>query len=317
MPRYRVLEVAPGVEPDPRVGRWPVHLSSTVALFPVDFPGTHWDGLDGLRVAAGCADIAAVVAATDGPVTEAARAVIVRWTQAIVEDAATARFAGYLRWLCHQTPKRADALKRTRDLDRLDSRSVLSMLVSVAYADGALTPARVAMMSTIGGRLGASNTEIARLLHEGPQPMGSLLRETAEPCADTGGHRSFRRATLDWEVVQRVQADTAAADQLLRAFLDEADESSLLERPESPGSQLTGVDDRDQQLVHRIRTRDRWQRADLESEARLVGIALLDGALDRINEAALDACGEPLTFLDRIDNVELLRVDPIAAKAFS
>ena len=37
-----------------------------------------------------------------------------------------------------------------------------------------------------------------------------------------------------------------------------------------------------------------WTRLDVEELAESLGLPLLEGALDVINEAAMDGCGEPL-----------------------
>jgi len=57
-----------------------------------------------------------------------------------------------------------------------------------------------------------------------------------------------------------------------------------------------------------------WDRTDLESEARQVGIVLLAGAIDRINESVLETCDEPL--IAPIDSVDRFRVCPTASEAF-
>jgi hypothetical protein len=56
-------------------------------------------------------------------------------------------------------------------------------------------------------------------------------------------------------------------------------------------------------LVRAILTATAWPRAQLEETAAGLGIILLDPALDRINEAVLEECGEPL--LEGDDPLEL------------
>lgn len=57
---------------------------------------------------------------------------------------------------------------------------------------------------------------------------------------------------------------------------------------------VDGLDAAHTALARRLGSQESWTRADAEDVAAGVGLPLLDGALDRINEAALDVCGEPL-----------------------
>jgi hypothetical protein len=60
------------------------------------------------------------------------------------------------------------------------------------------------------------------------------------------------------------------------------------------GGPVHGLDTPHSQLARRLCLRQSWTRAEAEDQASGVGLPLLDGAIDQINEVAMDVCGEPL-----------------------
>ena len=64
-----------------------------------------------------------------------------------------------------------------------------------------------------------------------------------------------------------------------------------------------GLDDEHSRLAVALTTETRWSRCDIEDLARPIGLGMLNGAIDVINEAAIDGCDEPL--LDGYDPLEL------------
>ena len=64
-----------------------------------------------------------------------------------------------------------------------------------------------------------------------------------------------------------------------------------------------GLDDEHSRLAVALTTETRWSRRDIEDLARPIGLGMLNGAIDVINEAAIDGCDEPL--LDGYDPLEL------------
>ena len=64
-----------------------------------------------------------------------------------------------------------------------------------------------------------------------------------------------------------------------------------------------GLDDEHSRLAVALTAETRWSRCDIEDLARPIGLGMLNGAIDVINEAAIDGCDEPL--LDGYDPLEL------------
>ena len=91
------------------------------------------------------------------------------------------------------------------------------------------------------------------------------------------------------------------------APMAELDERSVLPMQTSAirSSELLvwGLDDEHSRLAVALTTETRWSRRDIEDLARPIGLGMLNGAIDVINEAAIDGCDEPL--LDGYDPLEL------------
>ena len=61
-----------------------------------------------------------------------------------------------------------------------------------------------------------------------------------------------------------------------------------------PGSMIEGLDGPHSRLLAALATRSDWDRSSVDELARSFGLPFLDGALDVINETALDYCGEAI-----------------------
>ena len=117
------------------------------------------------------------------------------------------------------------------------------------------------------------------------------------PAAGAGG------TALDPAKVQSRLAETARVATLLSGVFAEDDppaeqppgECPLSGGPGGGGLRVVaGLDAAHSRLVVVLAGRGEWARCDVEQAAAAVGLPLLDGAFDVINEAAMDACGEPL-----------------------
>lgn len=108
---------------------------------------------------------------------------------------------------------------------------------------------------------------------------------------------------LDPEIVAARLAETATVTALLAdIFTDDEPETDSASHPAAEASvvddadvvPIEGLDGAHSALAHRLRSQSSWDRSEAGEIAASLGLPLLDGALDRINEAALDLCGDPL-----------------------
>jgi hypothetical protein len=94
---------------------------------------------------------------------------------------------------------------------------------------------------------------------------------------------------LDWELVERTRKETEAVSELLRPVFEEPAPPPVPQA--KPGGRILGFDEDTSAFVRHLVTREVWSRGELERFANARAL-LLDGTLDAINEAALEAGDE-------------------------
>lgn len=111
---------------------------------------------------------------------------------------------------------------------------------------------------------------------------------------------------LDFAKVSALEADSQHVSEILQAIfhVGSQDFISVHEQVEETQTDknLWGLSDEFSDFLRRIATRPEWSRTELEELAKTHSL-MLDGALEHINEAALDRCDLPLTEGD--DPVEI------------
>ncbi|MDT5034104.1 MAG: hypothetical protein QOC94_4275, partial [Actinoplanes sp.] len=99
---------------------------------------------------------------------------------------------------------------------------------------------------------------------------------------------------LDRSLIRKKVADSGTAAALLNVIFDDEEVAGHDPRPPAePPSAIPGLDRAHGALLHALGERGAWTRAEFESLAAAHGV-LPDGALDALNEAAIDATGAPI-----------------------
>ncbi|HET8661790.1 MAG TPA: TerB N-terminal domain-containing protein [Micromonosporaceae bacterium] len=306
-----------GIEPDVRFGA-PALADGPAVLFrheagAPDRPGARFT-------------TAALVVRCAAAVASAARPVDPRGTgcEAVLDtvpDLAMAlrlppaeqpRLAARLHWLLAAG---VDADRLPRQVTPLDpaGREVAGRyLVRVAAAaDPATTPATIAALARMYQMLGLDRDLVFRRVHEQSVTGRPLLAAPSEGDelvtirpADpvTGGYALPWTATepsvpLDQAVVSRKIAETAAVGTLLAEVFADDDPGNgppAPQPPEDDGADLiVGLDREHSKLLRALAVRPLWTRDEFAALAATHGI-LPDGALDLLNEAAIEAVGGPV-----------------------
>lgn len=301
-----------GVEPDVRFGGAPLETDSIAVVFrasdpaPPKAPGAVYRGATVLL------HIAAAVAAADGVVAPEERAAIEAQVLAIRGVTATerSRLAAHVEWLLASEVSLRGIQKRLDALDPGARRAVAAFAVAVAGADGRIDAKEVKALEKIYQALGVAPSEVFEDLHalttaDAPASAPVVVRPAKSaapgfrippaPTQPDGGVR------LDMRRVQAKLAESAAVSELLSGIFtededarDEPEDRPSLEKTE-PAAALpeAGVlDAAHAALARALAAKPSWTAAELEAMARTQGL-LPDGALDVINEAALDRGGEP------------------------
>jgi uncharacterized tellurite resistance protein B-like protein len=291
-----------GLEPDVRWGGPLPKEKSNIVLFPIP-DGEKAAKPSALYSAAALTlHLAVGVTAADGKVSdlesEHLEERLEKWLHLSSSD--RTRLRAHLKWLLHEPPGLTALKKRTSNLNEEQKRGMATFLIDVAQTDGGVSAEEVKTLAKVFRLFGFEEKELYSQIHSattepvtvkpaapGGQGFGVPPKPTAKP---SGG------PALDQDRIAALKADSERVAAMLGAiFVDEA-----AQEPAPPPevevikeSSISGLDAAHSELVRMLISRDAWTRSELEDLASDRGM-MLDGALERINEAFLDAHSEPL-----------------------
>ncbi len=252
-----------------------------------------------------------------------------------------ARLDAHVALLGSADVKLTGLTKRLEDLGDTGRAAVGEILVGLATDGGMVSPAKVTMLMKVYRMLKLDPTSVPSRLHArmtvsrpGPAREPVLVRPAAAgepgyriPPRDDrrGGSLAGPDVALDHATIQQRLADSDAVFALLGSIFAEPenDRGRPSPRPEQQRPAATGVpeggpatDDRapddealagldpaHSRLLRDLVVRDVWTRAEFDALAARYHL-MPDGALDTLNEAALDAAEEPL-----VEGDEPLRIN--------
>jgi hypothetical protein len=234
--------------------------------------------------------------------------------------------------------------KRLAGLDDTQRDGIGDFLVTVATADGVVSPAEITTLTRIFKLLGLDPAAVYSRVHAataaGPPAAGPV---TVRPAgAPTPGYAIPPRPTpparpdapdapdgtepaararpdavrgvvhLDEAAIAAKLRETVAVSALLGdIFVDDTEGVPTpppATTPTPAEAVVAGLDGGHSMLLRWLAGRDRWARAELEQ--RCADLKLLpDGAIDRLNEAAYDTAGDPL-----VEGEDPLDINPDVAQ---
>jgi len=313
-----------GLEPDVRMGGPAITTSSKVVTFRTGKGSQPQAATLAYAGAATLLHLATAVAAADGQVSAEEQQQLVAHLERALDLTAgeRMRLEAHMRWLAATGVKLTGLTKRVEVLSAQQRTSIGDLLVAVAAADGVISPDEVTSLSRIFKLLGLDPAEVHSRLHAllagrrpAPATKPVTVREAGTPDpgypisapgteAAVPAETSF---TLDAEVIQAKFAETAAVGALLADIFKE-DEAEPVATPAAPAATagdapqrtampnvppFDGLDPVHSRFLRALLTRATWSRGALEELAEEHNL-MPDGAVDTINEFALDTAGEPL-----------------------
>lgn len=300
------------MEPDVRMtGRTP-KPADHVALYSAPPNSTVAQADDGYHTAALMVDLAAAVAVADGNASSHEVALIQHqiesWSQ--LSSQWQIRLKARAAVQMHQPPTLASLKKRLEPLPAETKSAVATLLIRTANADGVVSTAEVKMLEKVYRLLGIDPQCLYSDLHgnvasqspSGPRPVGN--RETTTGAAAV----TPSQFVLDSSRIDALQKETAQVSALLAAVFAEETPAVEPAREQEPAEEkpasanLLGLDDAHSAFMRHLLSRPSWSRAELADTASDLDL-MLDGAIEQVNEASLDAWDEPLT--DGDDPVEI------------
>ncbi|MBT5044312.1 MAG: hypothetical protein HN899_05365 [Gemmatimonadales bacterium] len=304
-----------GIEPDVRFGASTPKPGTSAVLFPLP-ENSPLSPSSMYAAAVSLVHLTAVVAAADGSITGPEQRHLAEHAEGVLglDAAERARLEAHLMFLATGKLGMAGMKKKVEALPASDRVSVGRILVDVAAADGVVSPEEISTLTKLFIHLGLDETDVYSQVHAlGVADAGPIAVRDAEsttrwtvPRPVIGDAATVR---LDPVKVQARLAETAHVTALLAGIFS-ADEVSTQPPPpatgasvSSAGPTIVGLDAAHSALAVALAATPSWDRSDAEQLGDSLGLPLLNGALDRINEVAMDICGEPL--VDGDDSLEL------------
>lgn len=303
-----------GLEPDVRLGGPALTRDKPVVLYRLPSAGMV---APSPAYAAGCAllNLAVAVAGAHGGVTEAEEEHLEQHLERGLglDEAEVHRLRAHLRWLIAAAPGLTGVKKKLEGVPEEMRERIAAFLVSVAGADGRLEASEVRMLQRVYRLLGRNEDDVFAALHdlEEPgaradnepvvvRPAGVEERGIAIPPPPAVPPPEIR---LDMDRVKAKLAETATVSALLAGVFSGDDEEKSGPPVVAAGAAqpletrelepVAGLDARHSQLLRLVAKDSRLTRESFEDLASALGL-LPEGALDVLNERALELHGEPL-----------------------
>lgn len=271
-----------GIEPDVLSGARVPAIDESIVLFTIE-PGEKPEADSAAYQAATLTlQLASAVAVADGEFSEQElehlRAEVRGWTH--LTPAHQRRLQAHVQWLTSSPVSLASLKKRLEPLDQRARETIAAFMATLAQADGFVSPKEVKLLEKAYRALGVDAKRVFSDVH---------AVAAGAPGAQKQGAKGFQ---LDPERIAELQRDTKRVTALLADIFkeEEATAEEAVDAPdELPESvRLLGLDETHTALVRLLMSRPQWMRGELEDAAADLEL-MLDGALERINEASFDA----------------------------
>ena len=303
-----------GIEPDVRFGTFTPKPGTKAVLFPL--PDGAADAASPAYAAAmPLVHLAAVVATAGGPISPAQRRFVAEHVEQIpgLDAVDRRRLACHLEFLAAGKLGMYGMKNRVAAFPEKDRAGIGEFLVGVAASDGFVSPEEITRLTKLFGYLGLDEAAVYRQVlaldpgDRGPVTVREAQSTTRSVVPDTVP-LTPRPSTvsLDPAKVRARLAETARVTALLTDIFTDDDTPAATGPPPTgpePESMIEGLDEVHSEFLNALAIRSEWDRGEVERVAESLGLPFLDSALDVINEAAMDACGEPV--VEGFDPVEL------------
>jgi tellurite resistance protein len=322
------------VEPDVRLGGPAITPATPVVLFR---SGNNPPQAATAAYAAATTllHLATAVSAADGNISDQEQSHLVSHLNSALQltPGERDRLEAHLRWLAANEVKLTGLKRRIEALSKPQREAVADLLVSVAAADGVISPDEITSLTKIFRLLELDPRQVHTRLHAllssptaRPAPAAGpvTVRPAGRPDEGYAIHEPGTSVTsndkpsspgivLDLASIEAKFAETAEVSALLTDIFSD-DGTTAVRQPaerrdaasfvEPEQVTIAGLDGVHSALMQTLAGRDVWTRADFE-ELAAQHTVMPDGALDTINEAALEATDEPFLEDDGNDTLSI------------
>jgi len=307
-----LAEAGMGIEPDIKFGGKVPAPNSTVVIFSDEDIQSYREPSPEYGAASLTLHLAVSVSAADGDVGNEERQLLLQqledWLH--LNESARRRLQAHLRLLMAEPLGTNNLKKRIETLSMNARLAIGEFLAQVAKADDVVTPAEVKLLEKIFKMLGLETQSVYSLLHVSaatPVTVRQSDTVTSGFAIPSPPKPKESGIELDMGRIAALHAESEKVSAILgEIFVEERvgaePEPDLQEAEVEVHDSVMGLDDEHTALVRLLCTRPEWTRDELEELAQDRGV-LLDGALERINEAAFDTYDQP--FCEGDDPIEI------------
>ncbi len=305
-----------GFEPDPRFGSLPPSDDGILMMFasrggaPVPVDDAEYDAMRTV------VEVSALAAAADGVMTQAELSKLrqtIRATSAL-GTAQRLRLLAYAAALWRDAPKQRRVLSRLSDAPDPVKETILDVACAVAMADGVAEHGEIRFLENVAKALGKGPKAVHERLHRDQMPdEAPVMIAPARPESGTPvpPQPAAPGLFLDRSRLHKIEGATKEVHAMLSEIFvdDEMIAQHEIGSKIAPDQDFKGLDSEHSQLLRLILDRNGASREEFALLSKQVRL-LPDGALDRINEWALETFDESiLEDDDPIIPVEHLRVE--------
>jgi uncharacterized tellurite resistance protein B-like protein len=278
-----------GIEPDVLGGVKLPKSEDSVVLFAASDAAASSRATAAYQMALVTLQLASVTALADGKLSieemRLMREMVQSWTH--LAPNLVQRLLAHLRLLMAAPVSLAGLKKKIDPLDAQAKEAIAACMVGVVHSDGTVSPAEVKMLEQVYKALGIETKRVFSDIHK--VTSGLQLHSSKAEKTKTKG------LELDQALIAKLQQDTEKVSALLaNIFRNEEDSPAPILSNEVEAEQLSvsngllGLDQAHSTLARVLLSRPQWSREDLLDVTTDLDL-MLDGALERINEAAFDA----------------------------
>ncbi|MDA1378897.1 hypothetical protein PCI56_02240 [Plesiomonas shigelloides subsp. oncorhynchi] len=190
--------------------------------------------------------------------------------------------------------------ERVCNLGCAEKEFMRHILVTVALADGKVSPGEIKQLEKLYTALGLDKTQVAADVHKLTSCKGSQLVTATI-------NRSIQKQgfVLNDELLAFHASETDSVQSLLGTiFVDDmSDESQVVSQEKLIASDSAGLDQAHSALFKQLITQERWERKDVLAACESLKL-MLDGAVETINDWAYEQVDAPV-----IDDDEDIYID--------
>lgn len=307
-----------GIEPDCRFGGPALGKVENVVLFRSKgvLPEQAAAGQKGdpYAEAALLVHLAAAVAAADGAIAPNEERQLMDYIEKAqgLSEPGRDRLRHNARWLLLEPPRMAGLKARIAGLGEADRHAAARFLLAIAAADGRVDPEEIRMLRRMYVLLGLDADAVisdAHALMAGDSPAQdpvTILKAqrsqgVAIPRVAANGATVIQGFELDAEKILATRRASDRISGVLAGIFEEPEPEAsgepAAESSDSPGESvkptICGLDAAHSAFLLRLAERSSWEQAAVQRLAETCGV-LPEGALEMINDAAIEAVGEPL-----------------------